>query len=240
MEKKELLSEGKAKRLWTTEDENLLIQEFKDDATAFNGAKKSSITGKGEINCTISAIFFEYLQSYHIETHFVKTLAPAEMLVKKVEIIPLEAVMRNIATGSLVKRLGFQDGVQIDYPIFELYLKDDDLGDPLVNEYHASALKIARPEDIRNMYRTTAKINSIPKSLLDRRGLILVDFKLEYGRDSNGELILADEISPDTCRFWDRKTRKKLDKDRFRFDMGGVDKAYREVLDRISSSDVKA
>ncbi|NQU06412.1 MAG: phosphoribosylaminoimidazolesuccinocarboxamide synthase, partial [Calditrichaeota bacterium] len=163
MEKKELLSEGKAKRLWTTDDENLLIQEFKDDATAFNGAKKSSITGKGEINCTISTIFFEYLQSYHVETHFVKTLAPAEMLVKKVEIIPLEAVMRNIATGSLVKRLGFQDGVQLDYPIFELYLKDDDLGDPLVNEYHASAMKIARPEDIRIMYRTTAKINSILK-----------------------------------------------------------------------------
>lgn len=236
MEKKKLLHEGKAKKLWTTEDENLLIQEFKDDATAFNGVKKSSITGKGEINCTISAILFEYLQSYHIETHYEKTIAPAEMLVKKVDIIPLEAVMRNIATGSLVKRLGFQDGMQLDYPIFELYLKDDKLGDPLVNEYHAYALEIARPEDIRTMYRTTAKINSILKSFLDRRGVILVDFKLEFGCDSDGELILADEISPDTCRFWDRKTHKKLDKDRFRFDMGGVDKAYKEILDKISGA----
>lgn len=236
MNKKELLYEGKAKKLWTTDDENLLIQEFKDDATAFNGVKKSSITGKGEINCTISAILFEYLQGYHIETHYLKTLSPNEMLVKKVDIIPLEAVMRNIATGSLVKRLGLQEGLQLDYPIFELYLKDDNLGDPLVNEYHAFALEIARPEDIRTMYRTTAKINSILKSFLDRRGLMLVDFKLEFGRDVNGELILADEISPDTCRFWDRKTHKKLDKDRFRFDMGGIDKAYKEVLDRISGT----
>jgi phosphoribosylaminoimidazole-succinocarboxamide synthase len=236
LNKKELLYEGKAKKLWTTDDENLLIQEFKDDATAFNGVKKSSITGKGEINCTISAILFEYLQGYHIETHYLKTLSPNEMLVKKVDIIPLEAVMRNIATGSLVKRLGLQEGLQLDYPIFELYLKDDNLGDPLVNEYHAFALEIARPEDIRTMYRTTAKINSILKSFLDRRGLMLVDFKLEFGRDVNGELILADEISPDTCRFWDRKTHKKLDKDRFRFDMGGIDKAYKEVLDRISGT----
>lgn len=235
MEKKELIHEGKAKKLYSTEEDNLLIQEFKDDATAFNGAKKGKISGKGEINCTISSIFFEYLQSYHIPTHFLSRLAPNEMLVKKVEIIPLEAVMRNIATGSLVKRLGFQDGKVLDYPIFELYLKNDELGDPLVNEYHAYALKLARPEEIRNMYRLTAKINAILKSFLERRGLILVDFKLEFGIDDQDELIVADEISPDTCRFWDRKTHKKLDKDRFRFDMGGVEKAYREILERISN-----
>jgi len=235
LEKKELIHEGKAKKLYSTEEDNLLIQEFKDDATAFNGAKKGKISGKGEINCTISSIFFEYLQSYHIPTHFLSRLAPNEMLVKKVEIIPLEAVMRNIATGSLVKRLGFQDGKVLDYPIFELYLKNDELGDPLVNEYHAYALKLARPEEIRNMYRLTAKINAILKSFLERRGLILVDFKLEFGIDDQDELIVADEISPDTCRFWDRKTHKKLDKDRFRFDMGGVEKAYREILERISN-----
>ncbi len=235
MEKKELIHEGKAKKLYSTEEDNLLIQEFKDDATAFNGAKKGKISGKGEINCTISSIFFEYLQSYHIPTHFLSRLAPKEMLVKKVEIIPLEAVMRNIATGSLVKRLGFQDGKALDYPIFELYLKNDELGDPLVNEYHAYALKLARPEEIRNMYRLTAKINAILKSFLERRGLILVDFKLEFGIDDQDELIVADEISPDTCRFWDRKTHKKLDKDRFRFDMGGVEKAYQEILERISN-----
>lgn len=233
MEKKELIHEGKAKKLYSTEDEKLLVQEFKDDATAFNGAKKSTISGKGELNCTISSIFFEYLQSYHVPTHFVKILSPNEMLVKKVEIIPIEAVMRNIATGSLVKRFAFQEGKQLDYPIFELYLKNDELNDPLINEYHACAMHLARPEEIRSMYRTTAKINSILKSYLERRGLVLVDFKLEFGRDDNGELILADEISPDTCRFWDKKTHKKLDKDRFRFDMGGVEKAYREVLERI-------
>ena len=236
MEKKELIREGKAKKLYTTEDEILLIQEFKDDATAFNGAKKGSVNGKGEINCTISSIFFEYLQSYHVPTHYIKNLSPNEMLIKKVEIVPVEAVMRNIATGSLVKRLGLQEGKALEYPIFELYLKNDELGDPLINEYHAYALQVARPEEIRQIYRSTAKINAILKSFMERRGIMLVDFKLEFGRDENDELILADEISPDTCRFWDRKTHKKLDKDRFRFDMGGVEDAYREILERISNN----
>jgi len=235
LEKKEVIHEGKAKKLYATEDEILLIQEFKDDATAFNGAKKGKVKGKGEINCTISSIFFEYLQSYHVPTHYIKNLSPNEMLIKKVEIVPVEAVMRNIATGSLVKRLGLQEGKTLEYPIFELYLKDDDLGDPLINEYHAYALQVARPEEIRQIYRTTAKINAILKSYMEHRGILLVDFKLEFGHDENDELILADEISPDTCRFWDRKTHKKLDKDRFRFDMGGVEEAYREILERISN-----
>jgi len=235
LEKKKLIREGKAKKLYATEDEALLIQEFKDDASAFNGAKKGTIKGKGEINCTISSIFFEHLQSYHVPTHYIKNLSPNEMLIKKVEIVPVEAIIRNIATGSLVKRLGLQEGKTLEYPIFELYLKDDELGDPLINEYHAYALQAARPEEIRQIYRTTAKINAILKSFMEHRGILLVDFKLEFGRDDNDELILADEISPDTCRFWDRKTHKKLDKDRFRFDMGGAEEAYREILERISN-----
>lgn len=234
MKRGELLREGKAKKLFLTEDESLLIQEFKNDATAFNGAKKSEIEGKGEINCAVSTILFEYLDSYHIPTHFIRRLSPTEMLIKKLEIVKIEAVMRNIAAGSLVKRLGFPDGKQLEYPIFELYLKDDDLGDPLINDYHAFSLGIARPEEIRTIFRMTAKINAILKAFFERRGLVLVDFKLEYGRDG-GDLIVADEISPDTCRIWDRKTHKKLDKDRFRFDMGGVEKAYQEVLERIKN-----
>ncbi len=235
MEKKGLLYEGKAKKLYLTEDETLLVQEFKDDATAFNGAKKGVISGKGEYNCSISTILFEYLESYHISTHFVRRLSPTEMLVSRMEIIQLEAVIRNIATGSLVKRLPFQEGDVLEYPIFELYLKNDELGDPLVNEYHALALQLACPDEIRAMFRLTSKINAILRSYFERRGLMLVDFKLEFGREQ-GELVAADEISPDTCRIWDRKTHKKLDKDRFRFDMGGVDKAYQEVLERLSNA----
>lgn len=235
MKKVELLREGKAKRVYTTEEPGLAIIEYKDSATAFDGSKKGTIIGKGEMNCSISTVFFEYLESYHVPTHFVKRLSPTEQLVKLVDLIKVEVVMRNIATGSLVKRLPFEDGKVLDYPIFELYLKDDDLGDPLINEYHAYALELARPEEIRAMFRNTAKINALLKSFLDRRGMILVDFKLEYGLLGH-ELLLVDEISPDTCRIWDKKTHKKLDKDRFRFDMGGVEKAYNEVLERISNT----
>jgi len=234
LEKKELLHEGKAKKLWATEEPDLVIQEFKDDATAFDGSKKSTIADKGEINCSISTILFEYLESYHVPTHFIKRQSPTEQIVKKVNIIPIEVVMRNIATGSLVKRLPFEDSKLLSYPIFELYLKDDDLGDPLINEYHAFALDLCKPEDIRVMYRLAAKVKAILKSYMERRDLMLVDFKLEFGWYKN-ELILADEISPDTCRIWDRKTHKKLDKDRFRFDMGGVEEAYQEVLERLSN-----
>ncbi|MBT3233131.1 MAG: phosphoribosylaminoimidazolesuccinocarboxamide synthase [Calditrichaeota bacterium] len=234
MEKKELLCEGKAKRLFSTEDPDLAILEFKDDTTAFDGSKKAEIAGKGELNCSISTILMDYLESYHVPTHFVKRLSPTEQIVKVVDTIPIEVVMRNIATGSLVKRLPFEDGKQLTYPIFELSLKNDELGDPLINEYHAYALDLCTQEDIRIMFRMTAKINAILRSFFERRGLILVDFKLEFGRHKN-ELMLTDEISPDSCRIWDKKTRKKLDKDRFRFDMGGMEQAYQEVLDRIGN-----
>ncbi len=233
MEKRELLYEGKAKRVWTAEDPEFVIIEFKDDATAFDGSKKGTISGKGEINCAMSSMLFEYLESYHVPTHFVRRINSTELLAKKVEIVQLEAVMRNIAAGSLVKRLGFPEAQPLDYPIFETYYKNDDLGDPLINEHHAFALKIARPEEIRTIFRMTAKVNAILRAYFERRGLLLVDFKLEFGR-YDGELILADEISPDTCRIWDRKTGYKLDKDRFRFDLGDVEKAYVEVLERLS------
>lgn len=234
MEKKELLCEGKAKRLFSTEDPDLAILEYKDDTTAFDGSKKAEIAGKGEINCGISSILFEYLDSYHVPTHYVKRLSPTEQIVKVVDTIPLEVVMRNIATGSLVKRLPLEEGKQLSYPIFELYFKNDELGDPLINEYHAYAMNLCAQEDIRIIFRMTAKINAILRSFFERRGLILVDFKLEFGRHKH-ELMLIDEISPDSCRIWDKKTRKKLDKDRFRFDMGGMEQAYQEVLDRISN-----
>lgn len=234
MDKKELLYEGKAKKVWTTDDPAEVIVEFKDDATAFDGSKKGTITGKGEINCALSAILFQYLESFQVQTHFLQRLSARELLAKKVQIVPVEAVMRNFAAGSLVKRLAFPDGKQLDYPIFETYYKNDALGDPLINEHHAFALGLAKPEEIRAMFRLTAKINAILRAYFDRRSLILVDFKLEFGR-LEGELILADEISPDTCRIWDRKTHKKLDKDRFRFDMGGVEKAYQEVFERLSN-----
>lgn len=235
LERGELLYEGKAKRLFRTDEPGLLIQEFKDDLTAFNAGKRGSVKGKGEYTCAISRLLFEYLESYHIPTHFVRQISPREMLVKKVEIIKIEAVMRNIATGSLVKRLGMQEGAVLDFPVFEMYLKDDALGDPLINEYHAYALKLAAPEEIKAIYRMTAKVNAVLKSLFDRRGMLLVDFKLEFGRDGDS-LLLADEISPDTCRIWDRKTRKKLDKDRFRQDLGGLEKAYKEVLERLRNA----
>lgn len=233
MIKKELLYEGKAKKVWATDDPTQVIVEFKDDATAFDGAKKGAIAGKGEYNCQISTVLFQYLESYQVPTHFIQRLSEREMLTKRVEIIQVEAVMRNIAAGSLVKRLAFPEGKTLDYPIFETYYKNDQLGDPLINEHHAFALGIAKPEEIRALHRMTAKINAILKSFFERRGLLLVDFKLEFGR-SGGDIILADEISPDTCRIWDRKTHKKLDKDRFRFDMGGVEKAYQEVMERVA------
>ncbi len=234
MEKQDLICEGKTKRLFSTDDPELAILEFKDDTTAFDGSKKAEIAGKGELNCSISSILFDYLESYHVPTHYVKRDGPIQQIVRLVKTVPIEVVMRNIATGSLVKRLPLEEGKQLNYPIFELYLKDDDLGDPMINEYHAFALNLCTQEDIRIMFRMAAKINAILKAFFERRGLLLVDFKLEFGRHKN-ELMLADELSPDSCRIWDRKTKKKLDKDRFRFDMGGMEQAYKEVLERISN-----
>jgi len=230
--KQDLLYEGKAKKVWTTDDPTQVIVEYKDDATAFDGAKKGVIVGKGEINCAVSTVLFQYLESYQVKTHFIQRLSAREMLTKKVDIVGVEAVMRNIATGSLVKRLAFPEAQVLEYPVYETYLKNDALGDPLINEHHAYALNIAKPEELRAIFRLTGKINAILRSFFDRRGMILVDFKLEFGR-YQGEIILADEISPDTCRIWDRKSNKKLDKDRFRFDLGGVEKAYQEVYERV-------
>jgi phosphoribosylaminoimidazole-succinocarboxamide synthase len=232
VEKKELLYEGKAKRLYATDNANLLIQEFKDDATAFDGAKKGKIPNKGEINNNISSYLFEYLESYHIPTHFVRKLTPTEMLVKRLTIIPIEVVVRNVATGSLTRRYGTPEGTVLEYPILEHYLKDDKLGDPLINEFHAYAFGLATPEEMRAISRVASKVNAILKSFFDRRGLTLVDFKLEFGK-FNDSILLGDEISPDTCRIWDKKTNKKLDKDRFRHDLGGVEKAYRELEERL-------
>ncbi|MBM3329648.1 MAG: phosphoribosylaminoimidazolesuccinocarboxamide synthase [Calditrichaeota bacterium] len=233
MDKKDLLYEGKAKKVWSTSEPDQVIVQFKDDATAFDGTKKGQIKGKGEVNCAMSDILFTYLESYHVPTHFIRRLGPVEFLARHVEIVKIEAVMRNIAAGSLVKRLGLDEGQVLNYPIFELYLKDDALHDPLINEHHAFAMGIAKQEEVRSIFRLTAKINAVLRSFFERRGLVLVDFKLEFGRHGS-ELILADEISPDTCRIWDKKTSKKLDKDRFRFDLGGVEKAYQEVLERIA------
>ena len=232
MEKKELLYEGKAKRLYATDNNSLIIQEFKDDATAFNGAKKGKIPNKGEINNNISSFLFEYLDSYHIPTHFVRKLNATEMLVKKLTIIPIEVVVRNVATGSLTRRYGTPEGTVLEYPILEHYMKNDKLGDPLINEFHAYAFGLATPEEMRAISRVASKVNAILKSFFDRRGLTLVDFKLEFGK-FNDSILLGDEISPDTCRIWDKKTNKKLDKDRFRHDLGGVEKAYRELEERL-------
>lgn len=235
MEKLELLYEGKAKKIFKTSQIEFAVMEFKDDTTAFDGAKKGSIKEKGTVNCSIASILLQYLESYNVDTHFEKKLSQNEMLVKLVEIIPIEVVLRNIATGSLVKRLPFKDGQVLEQPMLETYLKDDSRHDPLINENHAFALKLCTPEEIRTMYRLTTKINAILKAFFDRRGLLLVDFKLEFGRVGN-QIILADEITPDTCRIWDKETNKKLDKDRFRHDLGDVEDAYHEVLNRISNA----
>jgi len=232
LQKRELLYEGKAKRLFLSGDEGYLIQEFKDDATAFDGQKKGTISHKGEINNDISAFLFEYLENYHIPTHFIEKVSPREMLVRKLEIIPVEVVLRNVAAGSLCTRYNIPEGTVMEYPILEHYLKDDKLHDPMINEYHAYAFGHATPDEMRAVGRMACKVNAILKSFFDRRNLILVDFKMEFGRRNN-EIFLGDEISPDTCRIWDKKTHKKLDKDRFRHDMGGVEKAYAELRDRI-------
>ncbi len=232
MKKGELLYEGKAKKLYATDDPNLVIQEFKDDATAFNGKKKGTIQDKGIVNNKMSAFIFEFLESYHIPTHFEKVLSDREMLVKKLKIVPIEVVMRNIATGSLVKRYGLEDGKDLDYPVLEFYLKNDDLDDPMMNEHHAVAFGLATPEEMATITRFAMKINAILKSFFIRRKIRLVDFKLEFGRYED-KIILGDEISPDTCRLWDLETGKKLDKDRFRQDLGEVEEAYQEVLARV-------
>ncbi|WP_457597242.1 phosphoribosylaminoimidazolesuccinocarboxamide synthase [Hydrogenimonas sp.] len=234
MTKKELLYEGKAKRLYTTDDENLLLAEFKDDLTAFNGEKHDTEAGKGALNNRISTELFKLLEQNGIPTHYVDTPDENHMLVKKVEIILIEVVVRNIATGSLTRRLGIPDGTKLPFPLVEFYYKRDDLGDPLINDEHCIILDLVRNEgDLEELKRLGREINVILKSFFAKKGLNLVDFKVEFGYDSEGKILLADEISPDSCRFWDMESGEKLDKDRFRQGLGGLKVAYEEVLKRI-------
>ncbi len=233
-EKKDFLYEGKAKILYKTENEDQLIQVFKDDATAGDGAKKGKIKDKGIYNNTISSHMFEYFESYNVPTHFIKQLSETEMLVKNVTIFPIEVVMRNIAAGSLCKRYGIEEGKELEQPVLEHYLKNDELHDPLMNSSHIKAFGMATEEELAEIDRLAIKINALMKDFFSRRNLLVVDFKLEFGTHKN-KIILADEISPDTCRFWDAETKKKLDKDRFRQDLGGIEDAYEEIRKRVLS-----
>ena len=229
-----LLYEGKAKQVYSTDNENEYIVYYKDDATAFNGEKKASIQSKGILNNKICTIMFETLEKAGIKTHFIKALSDREQLVKKVTILPLEVIVRNITSGSFCKRYGVEEGIVLDKPIFEMSYKNDEYGDPLVNDDHAIALKLATQEEIDYIREQTLKINEIMKEFFLKLNLKLVDFKLEFGKDTDGNIILADEISPDTCRLWDVNTNEKLDKDRFRRDLGDLIQGYEEVLSRMS------
>lgn len=235
MEKREQLYEGKAKKVFLTEDPEKLIVSYKDDATAFNGLKKGTIVGKGVINNRMSNLLMAKLEKEAgVPTHFVEEINDRETVVKKVSIVPLEVIIRNIAAGSFSKNYGVEEGVVFEQPTIEFSYKNDDLGDPLINDYHALALKLATPEEIETIKKYAFAVNEYMKAYWKERGVILVDFKLEFGRLSDGTIVLADEISPDTCRFWDAETKEKLDKDRFRRDLGGVEDAYAEIMGRLS------
>lgn len=235
MEKKEMLYEGKAKQIFATDNPEEVVVRFKDDATAFNAQKKGQFDRKGELNNAITTLIFEYLQEEGIPTHFIKHLDDREQLVKKVDIIPLEMVVRNYVAGSMAQRLGVQEGQKSPVTIFDICYKKDELGDPLINDHHAVFLGAATYEELAEMYRLTAEINEKLKELFDKMNIILVDFKIELGKTTDGKIILADEISPDTCRLWDKDTMKKLDKDRFRRDLGEVTEAYEEIYARLKT-----
>ena len=233
MEKKEQLYEGKAKKVYATEDPEKLIVSYKDDATAFNGLKKGTISGKGAINNRMSNFLMGMLEKHGVPTHLVEELNDRETVVKKVTIVPLEVIIRNISAGSFSKRYGVAEGIVFDEPTIEFSYKNDDLGDPLINSYHALALKLATKEEIETIKALAFQVDDVLKAYFLGLGIELVDFKLEFGRLSDGTIVLADEISPDTCRLWDCKTHEKLDKDRFRRDLGGVAEAYQEVMRRL-------
>ena len=233
MEKKELLYEGKAKKVYTTDDPQQLIVSYKDDATAFNGLKKGTIAGKGVINNKMSNLLMARLEKEGIPTHLVEELSERETLVKKVSIVPLEVIVRNISAGSFAKRYGVEEGIVFDEPTFEFSYKNDDLHDPLLNTSHALALKLATREEIDTIRALALKVNEVLKAFFAECGVRLIDFKLEFGRLPDGTIVLADEISPDTCRFWDARTNEKLDKDRFRRDLGNVEEAYEEMMRRV-------
>ena len=230
----ELLYEGKAKKLFITEDPQILRVEYKDDATAFNGKKFDRLRDKGRLNNAITVFFFEHLEKKDIPSHFVRKISETEQLVRRVKIIPLEVVVRNVAAGSLSKRIGWEEGKELPHPIVEFYYKDDDLGDPLLAEEHIRLLELACEAQIEELKKRGLAVNEALKSLMLSKGIRLIDFKLEFGLDQKGEILLADEISPDTCRFWDIESGKILDKDRFRRDLGGVTEAYLEIHQRLT------
>ena len=233
MQKLEQVYEGKAKKVYATDDPNLVIVDYKDDATAFNGEKRGTIVGKGVINNKMSNHLMKMLESKGVPTHFVEQLSDRETLVKKVSIVPLEVIIRNISAGSFAKRYGVEEGIVFDAPTIEFSYKNDELGDPLLNSYHALALKLATAEEIETIKKYAFTVNDVLKAFWAECGVTLVDFKLEFGKLSDGTIVLADEISPDTCRFWDSVTKEKLDKDRFRRDLGNVEDAYQEIMKRL-------
>lgn len=233
MKKLEQLYEGKAKKVYATDDPNCVIVDYKDDATAFNGEKKGTIVGKGVINNRLTNHFMKMLEENGVPTHLVEEISGRETVVKKVEIIKLEVIIRNIAAGSFSKRFGVEEGTVLKQPSFEFSLKNDDLGDPLINDYHVLSIGVATQEEIDTIKAMAFKVNDLLKDYLKKFDIELVDFKLEFGKTNDGQIVLADEISPDTCRFWDVNTHEKLDKDRFRRDMGGEEHAYQEMLRRV-------
>ena len=236
MEKLELMYEGKAKKVFKTDDPEVLIVDYKDDATAFNGLKKGSIKGKGVINNQMSNIMMQGLEKKGVPTHYIKELSERETAVKKVKILPLEVIIRNISAGSFSKRYGVEEGIVFDAPTIEFSYKNDDLGDPLLNDDHAIALKLCTREEIETVKKYAFAVNDFLKDVWSKCGVTLVDFKIEFGKTSDGTIVLADEISPDTCRLWDSETGKKLDKDRFRRDLGDTEEAYIEVMGRLVDS----
>ena len=237
MQKLAQIYEGKAKKVYATDDPNLVIVDYKDDATALDGLKKGTIAGKGVINNQMTNRLMDKMEKAGIPTHFVKELSQRETLVKKVSIVPLEVIVRNISAGHFASRYGVEEGIVFDQPTIEFSYKNDDLHDPLLNEYHALALKLATREEIDLIKKYSFAVNDVLKAFWRECGVTLVDFKLEFGKTSDGTIVLADEISPDTCRLWDSKTHEKLDKDRFRRDMGGVEDAYAEIMKRLLDHD---
>ncbi len=238
MEKLELIYEGKAKQVYKTKDNDKVIIHYKDDATAFNGIKKASIQNKGILNNKISSVIYEHLNSKGIKTHYMGILNDRDVLCQKVNIIPLEVIVRNVAAGSFSKRLGIEEGTVLSISVFELCYKNDDLGDPIINDYHAEVLNIASNDELKIIYEIAKHVNKILKELFDNININLIDFKMEFGKDAEGNIILADEISPDTARLWDKKTNDKLDKDRFRRDLGKIEEAYQEILNRLEKTRV--
>ena len=230
-----MIYEGKAKKVYSTDNADEIIVYYKDDATAFNGEKKGSIKDKGVMNNEITTLLFKMLEKNGVKTHFIEKISDREQFCQRVQIFPLEVIVRNLIAGSMAKRLGIEEGTVPPNTIFEICYKNDEYGDPLINDHHAVALKLATYDELKYIYEVTSKVNNLLKEALDKIGITLVDFKVEFGKNSKGEILLADEITPDTCRFWDKATGKKLDKDRFRRDLGSIEEAYIEVLNRLNN-----